>query len=136
MSLTLSEGQNSYIKLLPRAWVGVPTEVPKGAPKIPTHVQISIKDDSYPDCVLVTDGTVTGWVVRNFVKIMQTYEGEKIKLHKNANRSEDCSSQMVELTKGAKVALLDGKNGMSLVSTIVDDKVSSGWIPNNYLHRY
>jgi len=134
MSLTLSQGSQNKIKLQNYAWFGNPTEAPAESSTIRTHVPIFIRNDSYLDCVLVTDGTVTGWVVRNFVKIMQTYEGEKIKLHKNANRSEDCSSQMVELTKGAKVALLDEKNGMTLVSTIVDDKVSSGWIPTAYLH--
>ena len=64
-----------------------------------------------------------------------TYEGEdeKIKLRKNANGGEYLSP-VVELTKGAKVALLDGENRMSLVSTIVDGKVCSGWIPTAYLH--
>jgi hypothetical protein len=135
MSLTLSQGSQNYIKLLHSPWFGNPTKAPDESSTIRTHVPIFIRNDSYPDCVLVTDGTVTGWVVRNFVKIMQTYESvdEKIKLRKNANGSE-YSSPVVELTKGAKVALLDGENRMSLVSTIVDGKVCSGWIPTAYLH--
>jgi hypothetical protein len=131
--------QHRHIKLRPAPWFGVPAEAPRGSQEIPTHAPILILNDSYPECVLVTDGIVTGWVRREYVKLMQTHDRrgqgghEKTKLRNNASRAEDFVSPVVELTKGMRVALLDGINGMSLVSTIVNGKVCSGWVQTSYL---
>ena len=132
--------QHGHIKLRFSPWFGVPAEAPRGSPEIPTHVPITVLNDSFLDCVLVTNGRTTGWVRREYVKIAQTHDRrgkdghEKTKLRKNASRSEDFVSPVVELTKGMIVALLDGSNGMSLVSAIVNGKVCSGWVRTSYLH--
>jgi len=140
MVLTLwQSNKHCSIKLRPLPWVGLPVEAPRGSLEISTHIPITDLNDSFPDCVLVTDGTVTGWVRREYVKVMQTHDRrghgghEKTKLRKNANMSEDYVSPAVELCKGAKVALLDGANGMSLVSAIVNSKVCTGWVQTSYL---
>ena len=141
MAFTLAHPDNyRHIKLRFSPWFGVPAEAPRGSPEIPTHVFITVLDDSFPDCVLVTDGRTTGWVRREYVKIAQTHDRrgkdghEKTKLRKNASRAEDYVSPVVELTKGMIVALLDGSNGMSLVSAIVNGKVCTGWVRTSYLH--
>jgi hypothetical protein len=132
--------QYGHIKLRFSPWFGVPSEASRGSPEIPTHEPITVLNDSFPDCVLVTDGRTTGWVRREYIKIAQTHDRrgqdghEKTKLRKNASISEDYVSPVVELTKGMRVALLDRSNGMSLVSAIVNGKVCSGWVQTSYLH--
>ena len=121
-------------------WVGVPPEVPRGSPTIRTHVPTTLLNDLYSDCVLVTDGLTTGWIRRQYLKMMLTHDRsgqgghEKTKLRNSPSRNEDYVSPTVELTKGMNVALLDGSNGMSRVSTIVDGVVCTGWVQTSYLH--
>jgi hypothetical protein len=140
MVVVLSHPDHGRIKLRFYPWFGVPAEAPRGSPEIPTHVPITVLNDSFLDCVLVTDGRTTGWVRREYIKIAQTHDRrgqdghEKTKLRKNASREEDFVSPVAELTKGMIVALLDGSNGMSQVSAIVNGRVCSGWVRTSYLH--
>jgi hypothetical protein len=132
--------QYGHIKLRFYPWINIPDKAPRGSPEIPTHKPITVLDDSFQDCVLVTDGRTTGWVRREYIKIAQTHDRrgqdghEKTKLRKYASREEDFVSPVVELTKGMIVALLDGSNGMSQVSAIVNGKVCTGWVRTSYLH--
>jgi hypothetical protein len=139
MPFTLAHPSFRSINVRQAPWGGEPGKPPRGSPAIPTHVPITILSEQ-PDCMLVTDGKTTGWVKRLYVKLIRTHDRlgqsghEKTKLRVIPSRKGDYVLPIVELTKGMNVALLDGRNGMSLVSAIVDGVVCIGWVQTSYLH--